>query len=1437
MELITSVRVLWICLLLVGSGEGFPATKGGSEAPNEDPQSYKPDKFIMPSDSNQGSVNLTAPPTEAGDQPPSREDTDLGVSSSSLVHSVSPAWNNPPMLDFGDGPVPYIGGPEAYHFGPGSFPFGTIESVQKGIAESTAAATGGRVDGPVPYDGANQYSNVGYPVTNEGQTGLYDGPVPNGAATRYANAKPVSKDFSPRGRVDGPVPYDDDTRYANAAPINAGQTGSNPAAPGGLDDRPDPNGGAKPVSINVAPSGLVDGPVPFGSDTQDPNAGYPVTNKGQTGRSTANGPVPYGSSSQYTNADPTKDGQSGNPGSVPSGAAPEVISYGYGGYPLGNMDVADRNTAASGRVDGPVPFGGDTRYANAAPINAGQTGSNPASLGGLDDRPDPNGGAKPVSINVAPSGLVDGPVPFGGDTQDPNAGYPVTNKGQTGRSTANGPVPYGSASQYTNADPTKDSQSGNPGSVPSGAAPEVISYGYGGYPLGNMDESNTTASERVDGPVSYGGATRHTNANPVKKDSQSGNLGSIPSGVAPEVISDGYVFYPFGNMDVADRNTAASGRVDGPVPFGGDTHYANAAPINAGQTGSNPAAPGGLDDRPDPNGGAKPVSINVAPSGLVDGPVPFGGDTRYPNAGYPVTNKGQTGRSTADGPVPYGSASHYTNADPTKDGQSGNPGSVPSGAAPEVISYGYGGYPLGNMDESNTTASERVDGPVSYGGATRHTNANPVKKDSQSGNLGSIPSGVAPEVISDGYVFYPFGNMDVADRNTAASGRVDGPVPFGGDTRYANAAPINAGQTGSNPASLGGLDDRPDPNGGAKPVSINVAPSGLVDGPVPFGGDAQDPNAGYPVTNKGQTGRSTANGPVPYGSASQYTNADPTKDGQSGNPGSVPSGAAPEVISYGYGGYPLGNMDESNTTASGRVDGPVPYGGATRHTNANPVKKDSQSGNLGSIPSGVAPEVISDGYVFYPFGNMDVADRNTAASGRVDGPVPFGGDTRYANAAPINAGQTGSNPAAPGGLDDRPDPNGGAKPVSLNVAPSGLVNGPVPFGGDTQDPNAGYPVTNKGQTGRSTADGPVPYGSASHYTNADPTKDSQSGNLGSIPSGVAPEVISYGYGFYPFGNVDVADRNTPASGRVDGPVPFGDTRYANAAPINAGQTGSNPAAPGGLDDGPDPYGGAKPVSINVAPSGRVDGPVPFDATQYVKTGYAITNEGQTGLYDGPVPYDGATRYANAKPVSKDSQSGNPGSVPSGVAPEVVSYGYGGYPFANMDVVPRGRVDGLFPFGGNTRYANAAPINGGQTRSNRGGLYDGTVPLGGAPHYSNVGYPVTNKDQTSINTADGPVSYEPTDPVVFPWAKTSFMKPNNWRPPFWGFAQWEPITETPVSDKSPPLSSSYIVQSRNSYQREKEVLSHSSFSPESEVFEAPRRRKTPGGLSIAGTNVF
>ncbi|KAF3852974.1 hypothetical protein F7725_013662 [Dissostichus mawsoni] len=105
--------------------------------------------------------------------------------------------------------------------------------------------------------------------------------------------------------------------------------------------------------------------------------------------------------------------------------------------------------------------------------------------------------------------------------------------------------------------------------------------------------------------------------------------------------------------------------------------------------------------------------------------------------------------------------------------------------------------------------------------------------------------------------------------------------------------------------------------------------------------------------------------------------------------------------------------------------------------------------------------------------------------------------------------------------------------------------------------------------------------------------------------------------------------------------------------------------------------------------------------------------------------------------------------------------------------------------------------------------------------------------------DGPVPYEPTDPVVFPWAKTSFMKPNNWRPPFWGFAQWEPITETrrAISRLRCLLPTWSSPETATSGKRKS--LSHSSFSPESdgppdsEFFEAPRRRKTPGSVKIIG----
>ncbi|KAF3852998.1 hypothetical protein F7725_013686 [Dissostichus mawsoni] len=127
-------------------------------------------------------------------------------------------------------------------------------------------------------------------------------------------------------------------------------------------------------------------------------------------------------------------------------------------------------------------------------------------------------------------------------------------------------------------------------------------------------------------------------------------------------------------------------------------------------------------------------------------------------------------------------------------------------------------------------------------------------------------------------------------------------------------------------------------HGGHGVAESNTAASGLADGPVPYGGASQYSNTGCSVTNEGQTGRNTA------------STVDLLKDLflmavlLSGNLGSIPSGVAPEVISYGYGGDPLGHIDSANkegtvpndcsTTAlaGGPDDGPVPYGPATRYT-------------------------------------------------------------------------------------------------------------------------------------------------------------------------------------------------------------------------------------------------------------------------------------------------------------------------------------------------------------------------------------------------------------------------------------------------------------------------------------------------------------------------
>ncbi|XP_042364604.1 leucine-rich repeat extensin-like protein 5 [Plectropomus leopardus] len=184
-----SLRVSWICVLLFSSAASFPATKGdyrypytwrsgGGSAPGSDLQSegsgllvklqYEPE--AAPKKSSSPTGNQT-PSSAAADSSPNRFtvtfDSSGPGSASQSAGYVSPplpppppgpgkkapgssagpqsaAWNTFPALDFGDGPVPYIGGPPP-------------------SAGSLSAADDGRDDGPVFYGGAGAASqSAGY---------------------------------------------------------------------------------------------------------------------------------------------------------------------------------------------------------------------------------------------------------------------------------------------------------------------------------------------------------------------------------------------------------------------------------------------------------------------------------------------------------------------------------------------------------------------------------------------------------------------------------------------------------------------------------------------------------------------------------------------------------------------------------------------------------------------------------------------------------------------------------------------------------------------------------------------------------------------------------------------------------------------------------------------------------------------------------------------------------------------------------------------------------------------------------------------------------------------------------------------------------------------------------------------------------------------------
>lgn len=143
--------------------------------------------------------------------------------------------------------------------------------------------------------------------------------------------------------------------------------------------------------------------------------------------------------------------------------------------------------------------------------------------------------------------------------------------------------------------------------------------------------------------------------------------------------------------------------------------------------------------------------------------------------------------------------------------------------------------------------------------------------------------------------------------------------------------------------------------------------------------------------------------------------------------------------------------------------------------------------------------------------------------------------------------------------------------------------------------------------------------------------------------------------------------------------------------------------------------------------------------------------------------------------------------------------------------------------------------------------DGPVPYAGPVAYA----------APAADLGDASVPYPYGSPGL-PWdeqpaggADASFSDPSNWMPSraFPDFNAWDSDSAMPYggmqqgpSETSPLLPSSYIIQSSNGYQRAREVLSHTKYSPEYPAppvmpFRAPEApRKSPMTGSKGGQKV-
>ncbi|XP_049419343.1 uncharacterized protein LOC125880682 [Epinephelus fuscoguttatus] len=275
-----------------------------------------------------------------------------------------------------------------------------------------------------------------------------------------------------------------------------------------------------------------------------------------------------------------------------------------------------------------------------------------------------------------------------------------------------------------------------------------------------------------------------------------------------------------------------------------------------------------------------------------------------------------------------------------------------------------------------------------------------------------------------------------------------------------------------------------------------------------------------------------------------------------------------------------------------------------------------------------------------------------------------------------------------------------------------------------------------------------------------------------------------------------------------------------------GQTSQNTP---GLGFRPVPYGGA--VSNLVSGAGPSYDNT-FPATGGAASGpvYAAAGNLQSGGSRPPLvnlQYQPSVSYQQpgAAPQQASSSTGNrsPSSVgaPSASAASSPSYGK---KTPSFSVQPQSAAATSGNVNMGSGGAASGPVYGAAPAYPAAGYMDfgdGPVPYIGAPAASSSAGSYAYAAPVAYNSGGGdsspglPWSMQPAGGAV-----SSFSDPSSWMPSrdFPDFSVWDSSAEMPqsMSETSPlpPLPpSSYIIQSRNGYQRAQEFLSHTKYSPE------------------------